>query len=352
MQNIDVVVIGAGQAGLSAAYHLRKRGLDFVVLDANASPGGAWQHRWDSLRMGTVNGIHELPGFPVPPAAAHAPANEVLPAYFAEYERRFDLPVRRPVPVRSVSRADDDPHGRLLVDTAEDTWAARYVINATGTWTQPYIPYVSGAEGFRGRQLHTSNYVSNAEFRGLRVVIVGGGVSAVQLLDEISDVAETFWVTRREPNWQRGEWTNAERIQALDAVERRARDGYPSGSIVSVTGEHWSPWVESAHRKGALVRHEMFTSIEADGVRMPDGTFERADVILWATGFKPALTHLAPLKLRTAHGGIRVADSRALDEPRLFLIGYGPTQSTIGANRAGRTAARAIAAEEKESVAV
>ena len=89
----------------------------------------------------------------------------------------------------------------------------------------------------------------------------------------------------------------------------------------------------------------MFSAIEADGVRMADGSFERVDVILWATGFRAAIGHLAPLGLRTPEGGIRVENGRAIDEPRLFLIGYGPSQSTIGANRAGREAVRAIVAE-------
>ena len=89
----------------------------------------------------------------------------------------------------------------------------------------------------------------------------------------------------------------------------------------------------------------MFTGIEEDGVRMPDGRLVEADVILWATGFRPAVEHLAPLRLRTPQGGIRVANGRALDEPRLFLIGFGPSQSTVGANRAGRDAAHAIVEE-------
>ncbi len=352
---VDVVVIGAGQAGLSAAHHLRRRGFvpageggehSFVVLDADERPGGAWQHRWESLRMGTVNGIYELPGFPVPPADAGVPARDALPPYFAAYEERFDLRVRRPVRVRSVSRADTDPQGRLIVDTDRGSWAARYVINATGTWTQSYWPYVPGRETFRGRQLHTANYVSREEFAGKRVVIVGGGVSALQLLDEISDVAETFWVTRRSPDWKRGEWTTASRIEALDGVEQRVRAGLPPGSVISVTGDIWTPWVQRAHDKGVLVRHPMFTRVEADGVRMPDGTLEHADVILWATGFRPAIAHLAPLGLRTPEGGIRVANGRSIDEPRLFLIGYGPSQSTIGANRAGRDAVRAIVREQ------
>jgi pyruvate/2-oxoglutarate dehydrogenase complex dihydrolipoamide dehydrogenase (E3) component len=80
---------------------------------------------------------------------------------------------------------------------------------------------------------------------------------------------------------------------------------------------------------------------------MPDGSFIEADVILWATGFRPALDHLAPLRLRTPEGGFRVADTRSLDEPRLFLIGYGPSQSTVGANRAGRAAVQQIVLAER-----
>ncbi len=119
----------------------------------------------------------------------------MLPAYFADYEERFDLRVRRPVRVGAVRRADADPAGRLVVETAAGAWTARFVINATGTWRRPFGPRLPGAETFRGRQLHVHDYVSADEFAGERVVIVGAGISAVQLLDEISQVADTFWVT-------------------------------------------------------------------------------------------------------------------------------------------------------------
>ncbi|MFE5673336.1 NAD(P)-binding domain-containing protein [Agromyces sp. NPDC056523] len=356
---VEVAVIGAGQAGLSAAYHLRRRGFvpattdptapeTFVVLDADSAPGGAWQHRWASLRMATVNGIHELPGFAVPPADPRAASRDVLPPYFAEYERRFGLDVQRPVKVRAVRRAGDDVDGRLLVETDRGTWAARYVINATGTWTRPFRPYYPGMERFRGRQLHVADFVSAHEFAGKRVVIVGAGVSAVQLLEEISHVAETAWMTRREPHWiDEGGFDLPARSAAIAGVEARVRQGLPPGSVISVTGMHWTPWARAAQARGVLVRHPMFTSIEEHGVRMPDGSFIEADAILWATGFRPAVDHLAPLKLRTPAGGFRVADTRSLDEPRLFLIGYGPSQSTIGANRAGRAAVQQIVAERQ-----
>ncbi|MDO8382724.1 MAG: NAD(P)-binding domain-containing protein [Microbacterium sp.] len=357
---VDVVVIGAGQAGLSAAYHLRRRGfvpLDtpssdaspdartFVVLDANDGPGGAWQHRWQSLRMGTVNGIHELPGFAVPPADPTAASRDILPDYFAEYERRFDLRVHRPEPVRAIEREDDDPHGRLRVRTERATYSARYVINATGTWTKPLWPHYPGQERFRGRQLHVADYVSADEFAGQRVVIVGAGVSAIQLLDELSHVADTFWVTRREPEWIDDDFDIPARVAAIAGVDARVRQGLAPGSVISVTGMHWTPWARAAEARGVLVRHPMFVSMEEHGVRMPDGSFVAADAILWATGFRAALDHLAPLRIRVPGGGIRVADSRATDEPRLFLIGYGPSASTIGANRAGRVAVAKIVSE-------
>lgn len=357
---MDVVVIGAGQAGLSAAYHLRRRGfvpLDgsaaglgepertFVVLDANPGPGGAWQHRWESLRMATVNGIHELPGFAVPPADPRAASRDILPPYFADYESRFDLRVHRPEPVRRVERIDDDPRGRLSVETDRASYAARYVINATGTWTKPLWPRYPGQERFRGRQLHVADYVSAAEFAGQRVVIVGAGVSAVQLLDEISHVADTFWVTRREPEWIDEDFDIAARVAAIAGVDERVRQGLAPGSVISVTGMHWTPWARAAQARGVLVRHPMFLSIEEDGVRMPDGSFVAADAILWATGFRAALDHLTPLHLRVPGGGIRVQDSRASDEPRVFLIGYGPSASTVGANRAGRAAVAQIVAD-------
>lgn len=353
--DVDVLVIGAGQAGLSAAYHLQRRGYvplgtatdgerTYVVLDAEERAGGAWQHRWATLRMGTVNGIHELPGHPVPAADPQAPGRDVLPAYFREYEERFGLAVRRPVRVRAVRRASD-PAAGLLVQTREETYLAQYVINATGTWSRPHWPAYPGRERFRGRQLHVHDYVSAEEFAGQTVVIVGAGISAVQLLDEISRVARTFWVSRRPPVWLDEEFDTPARIAAIAGVEERVRRGDPPGSVISITGMHWTPWARAAQARGVLVPHEMFRAIEEDGVRMPDGTLVPADVILWATGFRAALDHLAPLRLRTRSGGVRVADSRALDEPRLFLIGYGPSQSTVGANRAGRSAVRQIVAD-------
>ncbi len=81
VEMVDVLVIGGGQAGLSAAFHLGRTGTDYLPLDAESAPGGAWQHRWPTLTMATVNGIRELPDFPVPPADPNGLASQVIPAH-------------------------------------------------------------------------------------------------------------------------------------------------------------------------------------------------------------------------------------------------------------------------------
>ena len=340
MEILDALVIGAGQAGLSAAYHLGRRGLDHVVLDADAAPGGAWQHRWSSLTMHDVHGIAALPDSAAPVGSGRR-ANEVLPSYFAGYERTHDIPVLRPVRVDRVDDADG-----LLVVRADDgrRWTTRTLVNATGTWRQPFVPHYPGIERFAGEQLHTVDYPGADHFRGRRTVVVGGGASAVQLLGEIAPVTATVWVTRRPPVWRSDDFTPDAGRAAVALVEERVRRGLPPASVVSVTGLSLREQEREAARLGAYDRRPMFTAIEPDGVRFADGTFEPADVILWATGFRPAVQHLAPLHLRGPLGGIQLDGTTAVADPRVQLVGYGPSASTIGANRAGRTAARGVAA--------
>ncbi|MGO4597873.1 FAD-dependent oxidoreductase [Terrabacter sp. 2RAF25] len=348
---VDTVVIGAGQAGLSAAYHLQRLGVgSFVVLDANDVPGGAWQHRWDSLTMRDVHGVADLPGMPLGEVDEGARANVVVPAYFAAYEGYFGLPVERPVGVRGVAPVDDARDGLLRVETSRGTWLARSVVNATGTWESPFRPHYPGIETFRGRQLHTADYAGPDALSGLRVVVVGGGASAVQIIGELAPVAHTTWVTRREPVWRTGPFTEDAGRQAVALVEERVARGLAPQSVVSVTGLLLRPQESRAAALGAYHRRPMFARVEPQGVRWADGSFEPADVILWATGFRPTVGHLAPLHLRSPHGGIRLRApydrhtfTTSTADPRIHFVGYGPSASTIGANRAGRAAARAVA---------
>lgn len=358
-QHARVVVIGAGQAGLSVGYHLRRLGLvpgtDLVLLDRAPSTGGAWQFRWEALRLGAAHRVHDLPGMRAMglqfgDADRSRPARDVVGEYYRRFEQHYDLRVRRPVSVSSVSRLDGDTAaGGLCVTTrsadgTETRIRAEVVVNASGTWGTPFVPWYPGRGVFRGRQLDTTDYRSAAEFARQDVVVVGGGTSAIGFLLELDGVARsTHWFTRRPMVWADTASLDLESaVAAVDEQDRAARAGEVLPSIVSGTGVPVSRRIRAGIDRGVLCDQPMFTRMDETGVVTADGTHVHADAVLWATGFRADLRHLAPLHLRTAAGGVVVVDGRSVDEPRLFLAGYGPQASTIGANRAGRLIARQV----------
>lgn len=367
-----VLVIGAGQAGLSVSWYLRRLGLevgrDLVVLDRGPGTGGAWQHRWESLRLGAAHRVHDLPGMAelglgFADADRSAPARDVVADRYARYEDALGLDVRRPVEVTEVTGLGDGFSvrwaGRASSGVApaagtgpeSGSLRAEVVVNATGTWGAPFVPWYPGRDTFRGRQLHTSDYRAASELEGLDVVVVGGGTSAIGFVLELDGVAaSTTWVTRRSVDWlDQGELDVESAVAAVAAQDRAARAGQALPSIVSGTGVPRTRRFVSGIERGVLVERPMFATVEPDGVRWADGTSAHADAIVWATGFRPELRHLAPLGLRSADGGVSVEGGASTLDPRLFFAGYGPQASTIGANRAGRAIARQVVARLSES---
>jgi thioredoxin reductase len=345
VRRVGVVVIGAGQAGLSSAYHLVRRGLepyrDVVVLDGNPAPGGAWLHRWPALTFDAAHALHDLPGFPLGTPDPHEPASRVVSRYYGSFEREFSLPVVRPAPVLRVrSEYDDGGNGPLRVTTADATWSADVVINATGTWDRPYWPYYRGRDVFAGRQLHTHDYRSAGEFEGQRVLVVGGGTSAVQFLLQLDEAgALPVWSTRRPPAFTRRAFDPEWGREVEAEVNARTSAGLPPASVVSVTGLSLTRQYQAGIDAGVLVSRGPLDHLRERSAVFTDGSEEGIDVVLWATGFRAALDHLAPLHLRERGGGILMDGVHVVKEPRLLLVGYGASASTLGASRAGRTAA-------------
>lgn len=351
----SVVVIGAGQAGLSVAYYLKRLGLDpgndFVLLDRGPGTGGAWQFRWESLRIGSAHRINDLPGFDelglsFESADRQSPAKEVVAEYYQQYEDHFGFQVVRPANVTAVENHDAD----LIVTLADGDHVQQVttetVVNATGTWGAPFIPWYPGLRSFAGKHIHTNDYVSAKHFEGKSVVVVGGGTSAIGFLLELENVAgQTTWVSRRPVDFLEDGGMNLEaRVEAVRLQDEAARAGRALPSIVSGTGVPRTRRIQAGIERGLLTQREMFSSIEPDGVRWADGTFQNADAIIWSTGFRPELRHLSSLKLREKEGGMSVAAGVALGDSRIFFAGYGPQASTIGANRAGRMIARQVIA--------
>jgi cation diffusion facilitator CzcD-associated flavoprotein CzcO len=352
-----VVIVGAGQAGLSVAYFLRRAGLrpghDFLVLDSGPRSGGAWQHRWDALRLGDTHKVHDLPGMhemglTFDDAPRERPARDVVAAYYARYERHFDLPVVRPVVVTWVDRTDNGYRLTLAPGGPLDSLDAEILVNATGTWTNPRVPAITGRSEFGGVQVSTPEWVSAQPFAGRQVAVVGGGTSALGFLDELADVgATTLWYTRREPVFIDDEaWLSETRgARAVALQDAAARSGSILPSIVSVTGLARSPLVERLDARGQLQRRPMFRRIVADGVIEQDGTFTYVDAIVWATGFRAELRHLEGLGLAGPGGAITVQRGQVVSEPTLYVAGYGPQASTVSSNRAGRVTAKSVLAQ-------
>ena len=355
--SVPIVIIGAGQAGLSVAYYLRRfdlvAGRDFIIFDRGPGTGGAWQHRWQALQLGSAHRVNDLPGMKelglsFDTADRNLPARDVVADYYREYEQHFELKVVRPVTVTRV--LSTPPH--LVVETSSAIFGdqktnADLIVNATGTWGAPFVPHYPGADTFAGTQVHTANYVSSEAFTGQRVVVVGGGTSAIGFLLELEGVASTLtWVSRRPIDFSHtDELAEVTAVAAVMKQDRAARAGRALPSIVSGTGVPVTRRIAAGIARGILVARPMFASIEPTGVRWSDGTFTGADVIVWASGFRPELRHLGPLKLREKAGGVSVGSGASGTDSRVFFAGYGPQASTIGANRAGRSIARQLMAK-------
>ncbi|MFF3346635.1 ArsO family NAD(P)H-dependent flavin-containing monooxygenase [Streptomyces sp. NPDC002779] len=342
----QVVVIGGGQSGLAAGYHLRRLGIDFVILDAQAASGGAWQHTWDSLHLFSPAAFSSLPGRLMPPQVGEEyPHAEHVVTYLRDYEKRYELPIVRPVRALGVHRDGD----LLRVETDSGTWRARAVISATGTWWRPFLPAVPGRGVFEGRQVHTVEYRGPRDFAGQRVVVVGGGNSGAQIAADLASGTELTWATQRPPRYLADDIDGRALFDAATARRRALDEGRPdTGGVASLGDIVAVPPVREARDRGLLKASPMFARLVAGGVEWADGTRAEADAIIWCTGFRPALSHLAPLHLRGRRGHIATEGTRAVDEPRLHLLGYGdwtgPASATlIGVGRTAREAARQIA---------
>lgn len=342
----DVVVIGAGQAGLAVAYFLRRTGLSFVLLDAEAGPGGAWRHAWSSLHLFSPAQWSSLPGWPMPDSGdVYPPAAHVVD-YLARYEQRYRLPVVRPVEVSAVSAT---PAG-LIVQTGTGQWKARAVVSATGTWRAPVMPHYPGLDAFGGMQTHSAAYESPERYRGKRVLVIGGGNSAAQILADVSLHAQTHWAVKETPRFLPDDVDGrvlferaTERWHALQTGRIDEAAGGGLASIVMV------PAVREARARGVFDHPGRIDHFTGDGVVWADGSASRIDAVIWCTGFRPALRHLESLGILDADGRVAVSGTRARNEARLWLVGYGEwtgfaSATLIGVMRGARDTVREISA--------
>lgn len=341
MQKHDIVIIGGGQMGLSLGYYLRRANADFLILDAEDGPGGAWRHGWASLRLFSPAGYSSLPGWLMPPPDHKGyPTRDDVIDYLTRYEERYQLPIRRAVRVDAVERAG--PH--LLVRTAAGDFAARNVVSATGTWSKPYIPDVPGRDLFKGRQVHSAYYERPEDFAGQAVLVVGGGNSGAQIMAEMATVARALWVTLKEPLFLPDDVDGRVLFERAVARMKAGPGDTPVGGIGDIV---MVPPVKAARDRGDLSSVRPFDRLTSEGVVWPDGSKMAVDAIIWCTGFRPALDHLHGLGVIEGDGRVLVEGQRSVKEQRLWLAGYGdwtgPGSATLmGAATTARDLANAL----------
>src|SRR3954464_2933446 len=191
----EVVVIGAGQSGLAVGYHLKQRGVPFVILDANERVGDAWRKRWDSLRLFSLARFDGLAGMPFPGPRTYLPTKDEMADFLEGYAKAFDLPVENGVRVTRVERGDSG----FVVRAGDRSIDARQVVVAMSNFQKPRVPEFATRLAPSVTQLHSADYRSVAQLRDGSVLVVGAGNSGAEIALELSRAGRRVMLAGRFP---------------------------------------------------------------------------------------------------------------------------------------------------------
>lgn len=313
---LDVVVVGAGQAGLAAGRALQQVGLRVDILEAADQPGGSWPRYYDSLTLFSPARFSALPSLPLPGDPNRYPTRDQITGYLREYAARLDLPIR--TRARVVEAVWDDTAFTVTLSGGEQV-RARALIGASGGFGRPIMPTLPGGLEYTGRLSHAADYRRPEPYAGQRVVVVGAGNTAVQVAVELADVAHVTLATRRPvrfaPQRPLGRdvhyWTRWSGLEALPSGRRGT-------STVRVLDDGR---YAAALAAGRPDRRPMVTRFTPEGVHWPDGTVEDVDTVILATGYRPDLDYLAAAGALDGAGWPVHCRGVSLTVPRLGYVG-------------------------------
>jgi putative flavoprotein involved in K+ transport len=317
MSEIDVIVVGGGQAGLAAAHAVRQAGRVPVVLEAGDEPVGSWLSYYDSLTLFSPARYSSLPGMAFPGDPDGYPHRDEVVDYLRRYAKNLDADIRTGHRVTAVRRDGDT----FVVETSGGEVLTPAVIAASGGFSRPYRPALPGLDRFTGTVLHSAEYREPSAFTGQRVIVVGAANTAVQVGHELARHATVTLATREPVRFA------PQRPLGRDVHFWSIASGYdhlpighllenPPRTAVIDTGRY-----KQAVQAGKPDQRRMFTAIDGNTVTWSDGTREKVDTILLATGYRPGLAYLEPLGALTATGVPRHKRGLSTTTPGLAYVG-------------------------------
>jgi cation diffusion facilitator CzcD-associated flavoprotein CzcO len=366
----QVIVVGAGPAGISAALSLRDRGVSALLVDRGDRVGSSWRDRYDRLRLNTGRQFSHLPGRPFPKGTPIYPTRDQFVAHLERHVRDGGIALRLGTAVQRIDR-----HGgswRLITSTGDIDGVQ--IVVATGYQHTPNMPVWPGIEGFTGEVLHSSSYRNPAPLAGKRIVVVGAGSSGMEIAHDLATggAAKVWLSIRTPPNLMPRKGPAGLPVDVIasplyhapvrfaDALTRRARVAsfgdltefglpIPAEGVFSQARHGRAPTIVDlevidAVRDGSIEIVATVAAFDGATAALRDGRRIEPDAVICATGFlyglEPLVGHLGVLD---ANGLPRAADEVAA-AAGLRFIGFLSRPSLIGyvARKSRRVAKRIV----------